>query len=263
MMQKHDLLENIDKMKITELGTTHKAKKSRSKKQLIEEWLKEEERFNLIGWDFSCVAESWVTENIPWDYGKIIKSILKNTDTLLDMGTGGGEFLLSLEHPYEKTYVTEAYPPNVELCKSKLAPLGITVSQTFEDDQLPFDDGSFNIIINRHESFDLLINAKTEPTKIYFCKWVVRYRDRKIVTATKNSPAKPIKAMRGFSLCYYSVGVSSHAKPKACAVNFPTLPSTISRFFDWKCLTATAVFAPYIPFTLSCPTCKFSLINAA
>jgi len=148
MMQKHDLLENIDKMKITELGTTHKAKKSRSKKQLIEEWLKEEERFNLIGWDFSCVAESWVTENIPWDYGKIIKSILKNTDTLLDMGTGGGEFLLSLEHPYKKTYVTEAYPPNVELCKSKLAPLGITVAQTFEDDQLPFADECFNIIIN-------------------------------------------------------------------------------------------------------------------
>ena len=134
----------------------------------MEEWLKEEERFNLIGWDFSCVAGRWVTENIPWDYEKIVKSYLKNTDNLLDMGTGGGEFLLRLKHSYEKTCVTEAYLPNVELCKSKLAPLGITVAQTFEDDQLPFDNECFDIIINRHESFEPSEVSRTLKMGGYF-----------------------------------------------------------------------------------------------
>ncbi len=33
--------------------------------------------------------------------------------------TGGGEFLLSLHHPYENTSAAEAYPPNVQLCREK------------------------------------------------------------------------------------------------------------------------------------------------
>jgi len=42
-----------------------------------------------------------------------------------------------------------------------LAPLGITVKQTYTDenlnadDKLPFDNNFFDVIINRHESFDL------------------------------------------------------------------------------------------------------------
>ena len=163
-----DLSENLDKIKITKLDTAHKAKKSSDKKKLMEEWIKEEEKFSLIGWDFSYVAERWVTENMPWDYGKIIKSTLKNADILLDMGTGGGEFLLTLEHPYEKTYVTEAYLPNVELCMSKLAPLGIIVAQTFDDDELPFDNETFDIIINRHESFDISEVSRTLKPGGYF-----------------------------------------------------------------------------------------------
>ncbi|WP_442863859.1 methyltransferase domain-containing protein [Anaeromicrobium sp.] len=66
------------------------------------------------------------------------------------MGTGGGEFLLSLNHPYEKTAVTEAWEPNVKLCKEKLLPLGICVRQAHEDNELPFEDNSFDMIINRH-----------------------------------------------------------------------------------------------------------------
>ena len=46
---------------------------------------------------------------------------------LLDMGTGGGEFLLTLGHPGEHTTVTEGYPPNVQLCRQRLEPLGIQV----------------------------------------------------------------------------------------------------------------------------------------
>ena len=36
------------------------------------------------------------------------------------MGTGGGEFLLTLDHPFYNTVVTESYPPNVlTICNYK------------------------------------------------------------------------------------------------------------------------------------------------
>jgi len=128
--------------------------------QLIELW-EEEENHAFEGWDFSYINERWDEPNPPWDYVSVVRSYLKDSDILLDMGTGGGEVLLSIGHPYENTYATEAYPPNFELCKKTLSPLGITVVQTLTDenlqtdDILPFDDDKFNIIINRHESFDL------------------------------------------------------------------------------------------------------------
>jgi len=126
--------------------------------ELTRQW-EAEEKHAFQGWDFSHIDGRWDEPNPPWDYISIVKSYLKETDTLLDMGTGGGEVLLSIGHPYEKTYATEAYEPNYELCLEKLSPLGITVAQTFCDDErldkLPFDDGIFDVIINRHESFDL------------------------------------------------------------------------------------------------------------
>jgi len=127
---------------------------------LKKQW-EEEEAFAFEGWDFSHLKGRWDSLEPAWNYKEIINSYLKDTDALLDMGTGGGEFLLTLGHPYNKTFATEAYEPNFKLCKKTLAPLGITVKQTYTDenlnadDKLPFDDVFFDVIINRHESFDL------------------------------------------------------------------------------------------------------------
>ena len=123
--------------------------------QLLRQWKKEEEDFQLKGWDFSYLDGRMSSPNPPWDYKTIINSYLKSSDILLDMGTGGGEVLLTIGHPHKNTYITEAYEPNFELCKSKLSPLGITVKQTFCDDKLPFENEFFDFIINRHESFGL------------------------------------------------------------------------------------------------------------
>ena len=122
---------------------------------MIEKLKKEEENFVLKGWDFSHLNNRWNFPEPPWNYQSIIKKYLKDCDILLDMGTGGGEILLSIGHPYNNTFATEAYPPNFELCKKILCPLGITVVQNFTDDKLPFDDEVFDFVINRHESFDL------------------------------------------------------------------------------------------------------------
>jgi len=117
-------------------------------------WLSEEKKV-FKGWDFSYIDDRTEEEPLPWSYDQIVKGYLKSDMKLLDMGTGGGEYLLTLKHPYENTYATEAYPPNVELCQKSLSPLGITVKQVFDDKELPFENQQMDIIINRHESFDM------------------------------------------------------------------------------------------------------------
>lgn len=121
---------------------------------LKQRWLFEENR-DFKGWDFSYLEGRWEEEKLPWDYKKLIYKYLNKNDKLLDMGTGGGELLLSLQHPHINTSVTEAWEPNLKLCKANLEPLGITVKQVFGDNKLPFDDNTFDIIINRHEDYDV------------------------------------------------------------------------------------------------------------
>lgn len=117
-------------------------------------WVSEEKR-TFSGWDFSSIGDRSEEEPLPWSYKALVFQHLKPQDRLLDMGTGGGEFLLTLGHPHGQTAVTEAYRPNYDLCVEKLEPLGIEVKLVEDDRQLNFEDESFDIIINRHEAFDI------------------------------------------------------------------------------------------------------------
>lgn len=72
---------------------------------------------------------------------------------MLDMETGGGELLLTLGHPYDRTAVTEGYLTNVQLCEERLSPLGVKVSYV-TDDKLPFEASTFDTVINRHGSYE-------------------------------------------------------------------------------------------------------------
>ena len=114
-----------------------------------------EEQKSFIGWDFSYLNGRMTEEPLNWDYKKIIKSYLKKADRLLDMGTGGGEFLLSLNHKANLTCITEGYLPNFHLCKERLEPLGITVKYISDDKEVPYENQMFDIVINKHESYDL------------------------------------------------------------------------------------------------------------
>lgn len=123
-------------------------------KEFMNIWQKEEQQA-FQGWDFSHLESRWQHSFLEWDYKSILMEYLHSVDNLLDMGTGGGEFLLSLDHPHENTAVTEAWQPNVQLCLEKLTPLCIQVSPVKDDATLPIADNSFDIVINRHESYDL------------------------------------------------------------------------------------------------------------
>ena len=121
---------------------------------LISDWKAEEEIAYIHGWDFSHLdGRLREPEELPWDYRQEVLKRLKPEVKLLDIDTGGGEFLLSLGHPCLNTAATENYPPNVELCREKLIPMGIDFRQADASGKLPFEDGSFDMVINRHGDF--------------------------------------------------------------------------------------------------------------
>lgn len=89
-----------------------------NKTKLINYWKEEEKKANIHGWDFSYLNNRMEEDcRYPWDYKELIMSYIKDEDKILDIDTGGGEFLLSLNHKADLVSATEGYPPNVELCK--------------------------------------------------------------------------------------------------------------------------------------------------
>lgn len=84
---------------------------------------------------------------------KVYKEFLKtsngaefNEGVLYDIDTGGGEVLLSFQHPYHLTTVTEGFAPNVKLCKETLGTLGISVCEVTEYSQMPFEDNDRELV---------------------------------------------------------------------------------------------------------------------
>lgn len=151
--------------------------------ELINAWKAEERIAHIHGWDFSHIRD-WYTEeeDLPWDYRETILRYLRPEMRLLDIDTGGGEFLLSLDHPYGNTAATEGYPPNVELCRQTLLPLGIDFRPGDGTSELPFDDGSFDMVINRHGDFiPSDIYRLTKPSGIFITQQVGAENDRELV----------------------------------------------------------------------------------
>ena len=107
------------------------------------------------GWDFSHISGShrMMESPLSWSYASKVLPYLRRAHSLLDMGTGGGEFLSRLQPLPKTTCATEAYAPNVPIARQRLEPLGAEVYEIEEDEKLPFVEEQFDLIINRHESF--------------------------------------------------------------------------------------------------------------
>lgn len=108
----------------------------------------QEEQYGITGWDFSHLDGRWQNELFPWNYRKLVLSYLKSDMQLLDMGPGGGELLKTFHHPSNRTQVTEAWQPNINLLKHTIAKQGIKVHA------LPVKNASLNMITNSHVAFN-------------------------------------------------------------------------------------------------------------
>ena len=152
-------------------------------KNLIEGWKAEEDIAYVHGWDFFHIARRYSEqEDLPWDYREVIGRYLRPEGKLLDIDTGGGEFLLSLGHPHENTAATENYPPNVALCREVLLPLGVDFRPGDGKERLPFGDGCFDMVINRHGDFRAEeIFRVLKPGGVFVTQQVGAENDRELV----------------------------------------------------------------------------------
>jgi SAM-dependent methyltransferase len=110
---------------------------------------------HFSGWDFSWLEGRWISSQPPWNYRQRVLLALSGVQSLLDLGTGGGELLASLAPLAPNTWATENYPPNMPIARTRLEPLGVHVVTGVADEALPFPDERFDLVINRHESFDV------------------------------------------------------------------------------------------------------------
>lgn len=156
---------------------------------LLQSWLQEEEIAHIRGWDFSHIDGKYEQSPLPWSYKEIIQKYLHPDMRILDMDTGGGEFLLSLNHPHSNTAAIEAFPPNVQLCIETLLPLGIDFKEASADGPLPFEDESFDLVLNRHGSFSTAeIRRILKPNGLFITQQVGADNDRELVEALYDNP---------------------------------------------------------------------------
>lgn len=161
--------------------------------ELKTQWLQEEAVAHIHGWDFSHLDGRCVEEDgLPWDYKALCLSLLSGDKKILDMETGGGEFLLSLGHPHSMTAATEGYPPNVALCRETLTPLGVDFRQADGEGELPFENDSFDVILNRHGSYNIPeLWRCLKPGGVFLTQQVGADNDRELVDLLLPGREKP------------------------------------------------------------------------
>jgi len=124
--------------------------------QLIDAW-KREEQVPFTGWDFSHLDGRMIEGQPPWSYSMRAAELMRGAKSVLDLGTGGGERLLKLRDYWPaKVVVTEDYPPNFKLATERFSPFGVKVFDVrlADDGPMPFADGEFDLILNRHSGFN-------------------------------------------------------------------------------------------------------------
>src|ERR1051326_813064 len=86
-----------------------------------------------------------------WDYVEIVKVVLQQVDSVLDMDTGSGGIFATIlqQQPVREAYATEGYEPNLILARQLLEPLGVNVYDV-KDKHLPFSDNALELVVNRH-----------------------------------------------------------------------------------------------------------------
>jgi SAM-dependent methyltransferase len=107
------------------------------------------------GWDFSRVRDA--REPVPWDYVDVVRRYLRPTDRVLDVGTGGGEKLLSLAACFGSAVGIDASPGMIEIAERNEATSQVE-NATFEvmrGEALLFPDGVFDVVLNRHCTVDV------------------------------------------------------------------------------------------------------------
>lgn len=115
----------------------------------------------MVGWDFSVLGSRLRADEPWWDFDADCGDALASARAAADLGTGGGERLRSLLAETDLTgrtvVATEGWEPNAAVALETLAPWSVDVLRYDAEagERMPFDDGSLDLVISRHEGIDI------------------------------------------------------------------------------------------------------------
>ena len=126
----------------------------RSGDSTFEGLLAEGEEAPVDGWGFSWLDGRATEERPSWGYSRGATERLRRAPSVLDIQTGGGEVfaevLGQVDPQPPRAAATEGWAPNLVLARRRLAPLGASVFELLDPGDLPFDEGSFALVLSRH-----------------------------------------------------------------------------------------------------------------
>lgn len=131
----------------------------------FDELLAEGASIDVSTWGAGFLPGRFIEEPPPWQYAEIVRRYAADATTMLDMGTGDGSALLGLAPLPAHTVAYEEWAPTVPAATATLRPAGIPLVRCLGaldntelsepgHPTLPFRDATFDVVVNRHESFD-------------------------------------------------------------------------------------------------------------
>jgi hypothetical protein len=121
-------------------------------RNLSADWRKEQNA-PLEGWDLSRAGNRIRFGPVPWDYRALARDLLDGSRQMLDMGTGGGEFLERLAPLPAFSVATELIPERAQIARKRLSPYGVTVVVVDQTAGMPFGREVFDLILCHNSAF--------------------------------------------------------------------------------------------------------------
>lgn len=141
------------------------------------------------GWDFSMMNVE--RQSVPWIYEDIVKEYLTKEDSVLDIGTGGGERFLKLSPLFKNGIGIDSDIEMISIAQEN-AKAFHNISFYQDTQNLEKTNDFFNVILNRHAPFNVdAIRDHLKP-KGYFITQQVGEKNmlniKKVLKKVKTTP---------------------------------------------------------------------------
>lgn len=164
------------------------------------------------GWDFSFMKTE--RDPIPWQYQEVVKTYLKPTDFVLDIGTGGGEIFIKLAPHYAKGIGIDVDSEMINTCEDNLSDelKAKLLFKVMSADSLEFPADSFDVVINRQAPMKVAEIVKVLKKDGYFITQHVGINNMQNIkeefgfkNSTSNPNQLPQQVAKDFESCGFDV----------------------------------------------------------
>lgn len=164
-----------------------------------------------IGWNFSVMKT--LRQPVPWDYTNVVSEYLTQKDSVLDVGTGGGERFIELAPYFGAGLGVDIDPVMIETAKQNAKDVK-NIEFTESDASLGNISQKFNVIVNRHCALDLIaIKEHLAPGGYFITQQVGEKNMNNIKIVLNQQVQKPTitksdietSGLRLVSFCEYDV----------------------------------------------------------